>query len=84
MRHTLSEILPREVFQEIDSLENLPKALLLMDLAQEIIEAIDGFLHCPLSATTTQNLKALTTIERLKLSEHLCASLFSDLIEKQP
>ena len=79
MSHTLTEILPREVLQEIESLETLSKAILLSEQVEEIVEAIDGFLHCPLSATTTQNLSALTTYQRLKLSEHLCSSLSKEL-----
>lgn len=80
MLNPLASTLPRDVIQEIDTLDNLPKAILLGEMVDEIIESTDGFLHCPLSATSTQNLKALTTLERLKLSQHLCSSLINDLL----
>ena len=73
---SLAELLPRDVLQEIDSLEPLSKAILLVELADEILESQqEGFMRLPLSATTTQNIKALTTHQTIQLTEYLCKSL---------
>ncbi len=72
---SLAEYLPRDVIKEIDSLEPISKAILLVELTEEILENQDGFLELQLSATSTQNIKALTTHQTLELSEYLCLSL---------
>ncbi len=71
--HSLADYLPRDVIKEIENLEPFSKSLLLFDLAEEILESTNGLFELNLSATTLQNLKAITALTMLILSTILSA-----------
>ena len=73
--------LPSDVTAEITELPTISKALLLNEIASEVLEAIDGFEILSLSATTTQWLKSLTVRESLLLVQSLAQSI-SDEVKK--
>ena len=75
----LSICLPQEVAAEICQLSPIAKALLLVESSDQVLETIDGFLVLDLSATTTQWLKSLTTIQTLQLVENLSLMLMSEV-----
>jgi len=73
--HFIADYLPRDAIKEIESLEPLSKALLLFELAEEILEATDGLFKLEVSATTTQNIKSLTPYPTCQVAEYLCQQL---------
>ena len=75
----LSIPLPKHVAAEICNLPTVSKAMLLVELAEEVLETIDGFPVLALSATSTQWLKALPTCHRLQTIENLALMLISEV-----
>ncbi len=71
--------LPHEVAMEISELPSIGKSLLMHELSDRVLEAMDGLLILDLSATTTQWLKSLTTLETLQLVQNLSLMLMSEV-----
>ncbi len=75
----LSIPLPKDVAAEICNLPTESKSMLLSELAEDVLEAVDGFPSLALSATSTQWLKSLTTCDRLKTIESLSVMIISEV-----
>lgn len=75
----LSVVLPRDIADEISDQPSAAKAMLMVEIADDILEKLDGFPSLMLSATTTQWLKALNTREQLQLIENLALQLMSEV-----
>ncbi|MFN8975686.1 MAG: hypothetical protein ACK5W8_13570 [Pseudanabaena sp.] len=72
--------LPHDVADEIFTLTPSSKAMLLMELSDEVNENLDGS-DLLLSATSTQWLKALSILESLQLIQVLSQSILLDLTQ---
>ncbi|WP_055077189.1 hypothetical protein [Pseudanabaena sp. 'Roaring Creek'] len=75
----LSVVLPRDIADEICELPAIAKAMLLLETADDIVEKTHGFPVLPLSATTTQWLKAISKRDQLQLIENLALQLMSEV-----
>ena len=77
----MSNVLPSEaIAKEVFDLELTPKAVLLNELTDSVLEAQEGFKVLNLSADATQWIKSLTIIDTLTIIECLAHSLKSHLI----
>lgn len=77
----MSNVLPSEaIAKEVFDLELTPKAMLLNELTDTVLEAQEGFKILKLSADATQWIKSLTLIDTLTIIECLAHSLKSNLI----
>jgi len=75
----LAIVLPTDVADEICEQTPSAKGLLLLELADDVVEKLDGFPDLCFSATTTQWLKSLGKREQLQLIENLALMLMSEL-----
>lgn len=71
--------LPYDVAEEVLSLSTASKAMLLLEIADEVNERLPEFPDLNLSATSTQWLKALSIIESLQLIQSLSQSMLLDI-----
>ncbi|NUN66335.1 hypothetical protein HCU40_16645 [Pseudanabaena biceps] len=77
----MSNVLPSEaIAKEIFELELNPKALLLNELTDSVLQPQEGLKNLNLSADATQWTKSLTTIETLTIIQALAHSLQAELI----
>lgn len=77
----MSNVLPSEaIANEVFALELTPKAMLLNELTDSVLEAQEGFKVLNLSSDATQWIKSLTIIDTLTIIEYLAHSLKSSLI----
>jgi hypothetical protein len=77
----MSNVLPSEaIAKEVFALELTPKAMLLNELTDSVLEAQEGFKILNLSSDATQWVKSLTVIDTLIIIESLSRSLVSDLM----
>ena len=75
----LSLILPTDIADEICDQPTAAKAMLLIEQAEDVLEKLDGFEPLLLSATTTQWVRSLTTIQQMQLIENLALMLISEV-----
>jgi len=71
--------LPRDVVEEILTLSTASKAMLMLELTDEVNERLPEFPALNLSATSTQWLKALSIVESLQLIQSLSQSMLLDI-----
>lgn len=71
--------LPHDVAEEILTLSTASKAMLLLEIADEVNEKLPEFPCLDLSATSTQWLKSLSTIESLQLIQSLSQSMLLEI-----
>lgn len=77
----MSNVLPSEaIAKEVFELESTPKALLLNELTDSVLQAQEGIKVLNLSSDATQWIKSLTMIDTLTIIECLAHSLKSNLI----
>ena len=77
----MSNLLPSEaIANEVFGLEATPKAMLLNELTDTVLEAQEGFKVLNLSSDATQWVKSLTIIETLTIIECLAHSIKSSLM----
>jgi len=70
----LQEIFPKQIADEITALTPATKAVVIWQLAEEVIDKMPDFAD-QISATTMQRLKALTTKQAIHTINHLSAML---------
>ncbi|MFM7888681.1 MAG: hypothetical protein ACKPCM_18765 [Pseudanabaena sp.] len=73
--------LPNDVAEEILGLTTSSKAMLLLEIADEVNEKLPEFPALNLSATSTQWLKALSIIESLQLIQSLSQAMLLEITE---
>ncbi len=73
--------LPSDVAEEVLSLSTASKAMLLLEIADEVNERLPEFPDLNLSATSTQWLKALSILESLQLIQSLSQSMLLELTQ---
>ena len=77
----MSNVLPSEaIANEVFGLEATPKAMLLNELTDSVLEAQEGFKVLNLSSDATQWVKSLTIIDTLTIIECLAHSIKSSLM----
>lgn len=75
----LSDVLPKDIADEICELPTEAKAMLMLETADDILEKLDGFPSLMISNTTTQWLKSLGQREQLQLIKNLALMLMSEV-----
>lgn len=75
----LSVVLPRDIADEICDQPTAAKAMLMVEIADDILEKLEGFPSLMLSATTTQWLQSLNTREQLQIIENLALQIMSEV-----
>jgi hypothetical protein len=75
----LALVLPTDIADEICDQPTAAKAMLLLEVADELLEKLDGFPSLMLSATTTQWVKSLGKREQCQLIENLALMLMCEL-----
>jgi hypothetical protein len=75
----LSLILPTDIADEICDQPTAAKAMLLIEQAEDVLEKLEGFPNLLLSATTTQWVRSLSTIQQMQLIENLALMLMSEV-----
>lgn len=75
----LALVLPTDIADEICDQPTAAKAMLLLQLADDLLEKLDGFPSLSLSVTTTQWLASLGKREQLQLIENLSLMLMTEL-----
>lgn len=73
--------LPHDVAEEVLNLTTASKAMLLMELADEVNERLPEFPDLNLSATSTQWLRSLSIIESLQLIRVLSQSMLLEITQ---
>jgi hypothetical protein len=77
----MSNVLPSEaIANEVFGLESTPKAMLLNELTDSVLQAQEGFKTLTLSSDATQWVKSLTIIDTLTVIECLAHSIKSNLM----
>jgi hypothetical protein len=72
-------VLPNAIADEICEQPPAAKAMLMLEMADDFLEKMDGFPALQLSATTTQWLRSLGKRDQLQLIENLAMQLMSEL-----